>query len=55
MSEQVTKRKTILQLLYRLLFLVVPTAFVVFKTLESFNLSYSEISTGLFWQAFYFG
>jgi hypothetical protein len=55
MSEQVTKRKTILQLLYRLLFLVVPTAFVVFKTLESFNLSYSEISTGIFWQAFYFG
>ncbi len=55
MSEQVTTRKTILQLLFRLLFIVVPTLLVVYLTLEEFNLSYTDLDTGVMQQALYFG
>jgi transglutaminase-like putative cysteine protease len=55
MNEQVTTRRTILQLLFRLLFIVVPTLLVVYKTLEEFNFSYTIMSTGVISQALYFG
>jgi hypothetical protein len=55
MSEQVTTRKTILQLLFRLLFIVVPTLLVGYKTLELLNLSYSKINTWIIAQSLYFG
>ena len=55
MSEQVTTRKTILQLLFRLLFIVLPTLLAVYETLEVLNLSYSDINAGIIPQALYFG
>lgn len=55
MNEQVTTRKSVPQLLYRLLFLVVPTLLVGYKTLESLNQYYSEISAGVLWQSISLG
>ncbi len=55
MKEQITTRKTILQLIFRLLFFVVPTLLVVFKTLEQLNSSFTAFNTGVLSQAVYFG
>ncbi|CAN5742796.1 hypothetical protein BH11BAC7_BH11BAC7_32760 [soil metagenome] len=56
MSEQIiTTRKTISQLLFRLLFIVVPTLLVAWKTLCDFNLSYISLDTDVGIQALYFG
>ncbi len=55
MSSQLTQRKTILQLLFRLLFIVAPTVAIGFFTLHELNLSYSAFTTGIYKQALYFG
>ncbi|MDQ3111002.1 MAG: transglutaminase-like domain-containing protein [Bacteroidota bacterium] len=55
MSEQVTTRKTIFQLLFRLLFIVAPSLFVFYLTLKQFDRQYTYLDIGALKQAVYLG
>lgn len=55
MSKQLTTRKTLLQLLFRLLFIVAPTIAIGYFTLHELNLSYTSFTTGIGKQALCFG
>jgi protein-glutamine gamma-glutamyltransferase len=54
MSAEVHTRRTIIQLLLRLLFEAVPTAAIVYFTLAFVNISYTGLNTGIMQQAIYF-
>lgn len=55
MKEEIIIRKTILQLIFRVLFMVVPTVLIVYLTLEQFNQTYTKFETGEIKQAVFFG
>jgi hypothetical protein len=55
MKEEMTIQKTILHLLFRVLFMVVPTVLVVYVTLDQLNTTYTSFNTGVVLQATYFG
>ncbi len=55
MNNQLTTRKKIMQLLFRLLFIVGPTVVIAYVTLNELNLSYTKLSPPVGSQALFFG